>query len=85
MKRISKWLESKFSRHSAAVEADERHTPVGVTTKENVKEENSDSDYIQTVPTLTILDESLFVVIESTGYDPYNSGSFETSKLRSYK
>ncbi len=30
MKRISKWLESKFSRHSAAVEADERHTPVGV-------------------------------------------------------
>ncbi len=85
MKRILKSLETKFSRHSAAVEADERHTPVGVTTKENVKEENSDSDYNPTVPTLTILDESLFVVIESTGYDPYNSGSFETSKLRSYK
>ncbi len=33
MKRISKWLESKFSGHSAAVEADERHTPVRVRVK----------------------------------------------------
>ena len=33
MKRVLKWLETKFSRHSAAVEADERHTPVGVRVK----------------------------------------------------
>ena len=37
MKRISKWLESKFSRHSAGVEADERHTPVGVRVSVRVK------------------------------------------------
>ncbi len=95
MKRISKWLESKIWRKPAAVGADGRHTPVrvtttghtpvGVTTKENVKEENSDSDRTPTVPALTILEESSFEIIESTGYDPYNSGSFETSKLRSYK
>jgi len=80
MKRILKWLETKFSRHSAAVEADERHIPVGVTTKENVKEENSDSDYTLTLATLTSLEEPPFVVFESTGFDPYNSGSFDTSK-----
>ena len=30
MKRFLKWLETKFSRHSAADDADEPHTPVGV-------------------------------------------------------
>ncbi len=34
---------------------------------------------------LKILEESPVVVFESTGYDPYNSGRFETSKLRSHK
>jgi len=80
MKRFLEWLETKFSRHSAAVEANERDTSVGVTTKENVKDENSDSDRSPTVPRLTILEESSLDVIESTGYDPYDSGSFETSK-----
>ncbi len=84
MNRILKWLESKFSPRSAAVEADERHSPVGVTTKENVKEENSASDHTPTLPILTILEES-YKVIESTGFDPYNSGSFESSKSRSHK
>ncbi len=60
MKRILKWLETKFSRHSAAVEADERHT--------------------RTLAALTSLEEKPFVVFESTGFDPYNSGSFDTSK-----
>ena len=60
MKRILKWLETKFSRHSAAVVADERHT--------------------RTLATLTRREESPFVVFESTGFDPYNSGSFDTSK-----
>ena len=82
MKRFLEWLETKFSRHSAGVEADERDISVGVTTKENVKEENGASDRTPTVPTLTILEESPFEIIESTGYDPYNSGSFETSKSR---
>ncbi len=60
MKRILKWLETKFSRHSAAVVADERHT--------------------RTLATLTCREESPFVVFESTGFDPYNSGSLDTSK-----
>ena len=60
MKRILKWLETKFSRHSAAVVADERHA--------------------RTLATLTRREESPFVVFESTGFDPYNSGSFDTSK-----
>ena len=85
MKRILKWLESKFSQRSAAVEADEHHTLVGVRPKESVKEENIDNDHTATFPTLTSLEESSFVVIESTGFDPYNSGSFETSKSRSHK
>jgi hypothetical protein len=82
MKRFLEWLETTFPRHSAAVEEDEHDTSVGVTTKENVKDENSDSDRTPTVPTLTILQESSFEIIESTGYDPYNSGSFETPKSR---
>ena len=80
MKRFLEWLETKFSRHSAGVEVDERDTSVGVTTRENVKEENNASDRTPTIPALTILEESSFEIIESTGYDPYNSGSFDTSK-----
>ncbi len=75
MKRISKWLESKFFRHSAAFEADERHTPV---------DKYVSHDTI-TQPVLRIRKESSYVVIESPGFDPYNSGSFETSKSRSRK
>jgi hypothetical protein len=41
MKRILKWLETKFSQHSAAVEADERHTTVRVKTKDTAEEEYS--------------------------------------------
>ena len=80
MKWFLEWLETKFSQHSVAVEVDEHDTSVGVATKENVKEENSASDRTPTVPKLTILEESSLDVIESTGYDPYDSGSFETSK-----
>ena len=82
MKWFLEWLETKFSRHSAGVEADERDTSVRVTTKENVKGENSASDRTPTIPALTILEESPFEIIESTGYDPYDSGSFESSKSR---
>ena len=83
MKRISKWLKSKFSRHSA--EADEHHTPSGDRPVENVKEENSGSEQITTLPTRTSPKESSYIVVESSGFDPYNSGSFEPSKLRSHK
>ncbi len=85
MKRISKWLKNKFSRHSSGVDADEHHTAVGVTTKENIEQENGDGDDTPTIPTLTILEDSSFEVTESTGFDPYDSGSFEWSKSRSRK
>ncbi len=122
MKRFLKWLETKFSRHSAIVEAEELHIPVGVrvTPKDIAEEEysvelafdaaapdrvesdepgenvlNPDkcADDTSTQPGLTILKESSYEVIELTGneviespgFDPYNSGSFETSKSRSRK
>ncbi len=78
MKRIFKWLESKFSRRSEVSGRVESHEP-----GKNVLIPNKyESDHTATLPTLTSLEESSFVVIESTGFDPYNSGSFDTSKSR---
>ena len=41
MRRILNWLEAKFSRHSATIEADEWHPPVEVSVKriKNAEEE----------------------------------------------
>ncbi len=65
MKRILKWLETKFSRHSAAVEADERHATV---------DKYVSHDTI-TQPVVRIRKESSYIVIVSPdGFDPYNSG-----------
>ena len=76
MKRILKWLEAKFSRHSDDVEADERNTPV---------EKDVDHDTI-IQPVLRIREESSYIVIESpAGIDPYNSGRFESSESLSRK
>ena len=96
MKQILKWLETKFSRHSAAVEADEQHIAVGVAVVPGRVESHGPGKDIQ-MPNiydcddpfkqqqLKTLEESPFVVTESTGFDPYNSGSFESSKSRSRK
>ena len=78
MKRIFQWLERKISP-----ESDGSSTPVDETTIE--EEKHRHSDHTSTVPTLTRLDESSFLVVEETGFDPYNSGSFESSKSRSRK
>lgn len=83
MNRFSKWLKCKFSRHSA--EADERHTSLGVRPAEYVKEEISGSDQITALLTRTSAKKSSYIVVESTGFDPYDSGSFEPSKSRSNK
>ena len=107
MKRFLNWLETKFSRHSAAVELDEHHTPVGVRPMENAKNEYSvevafdaelpgqvkshelgknvliPDEYASddtTQPELSILDESSPDASESTGFDPYDTGRFDTSK-----
>jgi hypothetical protein len=100
MKRFLNWLETKFSRHSAAVEGDERHTPEGVRVRVRPKgiaeEEYSveigfDSDRTPTVPTLSILKESSYdvsesyEVIEAAVFDPYDTGGHYTSKSSSRK
>ena len=68
MKRVLKWLETKFSQHSAAVE-----------------EEYSVSDDTIAQPKLSIRHKLSLDTSELTGFDPYNSASFETSKSRSHK
>ncbi len=95
MKRVLKWLETKFSRHSAAVEAevprrDESQAPGKDLQMPNIYD--YDDPYKQQQLKfwkdglkLTTLDESSYEVSESPGFDPYNSGSFETSKSRSRK
>ena len=80
MNRIFKWLESKLSLRWAA----ERHSPVGVISGEYVEEENIDNDETAVLPTLPNVEDSSFTVIESTGPDPYSSGSFGTPKSRSH-
>jgi hypothetical protein len=64
MKRILKWLETKFCQHSAAVE--EEYSVSGDTT------------VVQ--PKLSVRYKSSLDASESTGFDPYNSGSFGGSK-----
>ncbi len=63
MKRVLKWLETKFSQRSAAVE--EEYSVSGDTT------------VVQ--PKLSVRYKSS-LDSESTGFDPYNSGSFGGSK-----
>ncbi len=78
MKRFLKWLETKFSRHSAAVEVDEPGKDIQMP---NIY----DCDDPFKKQQLKTLDQSSPDDSESTGFDPYNSGSFETSKSRSNK
>ncbi len=78
MKRILKWLETKFSRHSAAVEADDRHAPV-----DKYASDDNITQPLLRIPVLRIREESSYIVIESpASFDPYNSGRFEWSKSR---
>ena len=112
MKRFLKWLETKFSRHSATVGVDEPHTTVRVRVKPKDTAEEGYSVEVAfdaSVPgrvesdkpgkdiqmpniydcedpfkkqQLKTLDQSSPDASESTGLDPYNSGSFDTSKSR---
>ncbi len=79
MKPILKWLETKFSRHV------ELHVPVGVrvTPQENVEEEYTVEvgfdEEVTTEPELTILSDSSLDATESAGFDPYDTGCFDSS------
>ena len=116
MKRIPKSQETKFSQHSAAVDADEPHTSVGVRPMENAKEESivevdfdakvpgevetdatgkniliRDNDARDDTSELRLLEDSSpddsesEETGESSGLDPYNSGSFDMSEVRMLK
>ena len=95
MSRISRWLESMGWREPADASVGESDAPVEMTTGENVvaaisanetnAEESSDSEHTPTLTTLTSLDEAKDFGVESPGFDPYNSGSFEASKSRLQK
>ncbi len=94
MNRFFKWLETKFSQHSAVAEAEELHIPVGarVMPKENVKEEYTVDvgfdEGMATEPELSILSDSSLDAKKSAGIDPYDTGCFDPSKTwgsRSHK
>ncbi len=88
MNRFFKWLETKFSRHSAIAAAEELHVPGGVrvTPKENVKEEYTVEvgfdEEVATESELTILSGSSLDANKSAGIDPYDTGCFDASKTR---
>ena len=76
MKWISKRLEWKASDHQDVPGQTEDCEPdicVLIPQKRA-------GDPTPTLPVLTSLDASFFEVAESTGFDPYNSGSFVSSK-----
>ena len=78
MKRFLQWLETKFSRHSAAVEVDELGKDIQMP---NIY----DCDDPFKKQQFKTLDQSSLDASESIGIDPYNTGIFETSKSRSNK
>ena len=82
MKWISKRFERKASDHSDVPSQTEGCEPdICVLIPQN----RAADDPTPTLPVLTSLDASFFEVVESAGFDPYNSGSFESSKSRSNK
>ena len=84
MKRILKWLETKFSRHSAVIDSNEPQSPGRVQSNEPGKDVPMPNIYgfddTITQSKLRIRYKSSLDASESTGFNPYNSGSFDTSK-----
>ena len=83
MNQIIKWLAGMFQQRSTAEDADEPFAPVGVKAMADKQDEKNASEHTPTLPTLTTLDESPFEVSETDDFDPYNSGSFQSSKSKS--
>ena len=81
MKRIFDWIQDTFSKRSEIPDRAENEEPEKIV----LIPSKCAADPTPTLPVLTALDASFFVATESTGFDPYNSGSFETAKSRSNK
>ena len=76
MKRISKWFERSDSKKSDLPSQTDRYEPK----PSELTPSQCAPDLSATLPVLTSLDASFFEVAESDGFDPYNSGSFVSSK-----
>ena len=85
MKRIAKLLQGELVIRADLDDDDEPQTSVRALVAENAKEENSFSEHTPTVAILTSLNASALIIGDSTCFDPYNSGSFESSKSNSKK
>jgi len=85
MKQMTNWLERELTPRSADAQDNDRHAPERTGPRENGKEQRGAGDNTPTQPTLISLDKSWFETIETNGFDPYNSGSFDSSKTRSKK
>ena len=79
MNQISKWFARKASQHTESPSQTDMREP---RTSDQFPQECA-GDPTHTLPVLTNLDASFFEIADSVGFDPYNSGSFETSKSRS--
>ncbi len=79
MKGVLKRVETNLSRRSAIAEADERQSPV--------RNKYASAETVTEVD-LKLLDDAEPGSSDEGEYDPYNSGSFDTSKMwssRSHK
>lgn len=83
MNRILKWLESKFSRPANNDETNPGPVPARVTESDDVRNEQDDLDHTATHPSLAAIEDVPVVIEEPDDFDPYNSGSFESSKKSS--
>ncbi len=75
MKRFLKWLETKFSLYSAAVEADQSGKDIQMPNSYDCEDPFKQQQ-------LKTLDQSSLDSSESIGVDPYNTGRFDTPKTR---
>lgn len=82
MKRIAKLLQGELVIRAEVDEEDEPQTSVNAMSAENANEESRFSEHTPTVAILTSLDASALIIAHTNRFDPYNSGSFVSSKSR---
>ena len=85
MTRIARLMVRELLISPDDDESDEPHICVDTVAKENATDEESFFDHTPTVAIITSLEDSSVIIIESNGFDPYNSGRFESSKSSSKK
>ncbi len=86
MKRTAKSQEKQEWEKPTIVVVDGECIIAEDSARESDEEDNCDGDEAMLLPTLLNSEESPYnIIVEKADYDPYDSGSFETSKSRSRK